>query len=50
MQVIYAVKIAKNVEDMFPILIKIATLMVLLGLVTMYLSGETALTAQKKQK
>lgn len=37
-------------KQLFPILIKIATSMVLLGLVVMYLSGETALTAQKKKQ
>ena len=37
-------------KQLFPIIIKIATSMVLLGLVAMYLSGETALTANKKKK
>ena len=37
-------------KQLFPIIIKIATSMVLLGLVVMYLSGETALTANKKKK
>lgn len=37
-------------KKLFPIVIKITTATVLLGLVVMYLSGETALTAQKKQK
>lgn len=37
-------------KQLFPIVIKVATSMVLLGLVVMYLSGETALTAMKKRK
>ena len=37
-------------KQLFPIIIKVATSMVLLGLVVMYLSGETALTATKKTK
>lgn len=36
-------------KTVFPILIKISTVCVLLGLVTMYLSGEKALTADKKK-
>lgn len=35
-------------KTLFPIIIKTSTIMVLLGLVTMYLSGEKALTANKK--
>ena len=34
----------------FPVLIYATTSLVLLGLVTMYLSGETALTSEKKKK
>ena len=37
-------------EKIVPVMIYITTSMVLLGLVTMYLSGETALTAEKKKK
>ena len=37
-------------EKIIPILIYISTSMVLLGLIVMYLSGETALTSSKKQK
>ena len=37
-------------KQLFPIVIKVATSMVLLGLVTMYFAGETALTATKKKK
>ncbi len=37
-------------KQLFPIVVKVATSMVLLGLVAMYLSGETALTATKKNK
>lgn len=36
-------------KTIFPIIIKISTVMVLLGLVTMYLSGEKALVADKKE-
>ena len=36
-------------KTLFPIIIKISTIMVLLGLVTMYLSGEKALVADKKE-
>lgn len=37
-------------KTLFPVVIKVSTTMVLLGLVVMYLSGETALTAAKKKK
>ena len=37
-------------KQVFPVVIKVATSMVLLGLVTMYFAGETALTAAKKKK
>ena len=37
-------------KQVFPVVIKLATSMVLLGLVTMYFAGETALTANKKKK
>lgn len=36
-------------EKIIPVLIYISTSMVLLGLVVMYLSGETALTSSKKK-
>ena len=36
-------------KTIFPIIIKLSTIMVLLGLVTMYLSGEKALVADKKE-
>lgn len=36
-------------KTIIPIIIKISTVMVLLGLVAMYLNGETALTASKKE-
>ena len=36
-------------KTIFPIIIKTSTIMVLLGLVTMYLSGEKALTPDKKK-
>lgn len=35
--------------DVFPIIVYGTTVMVLLGLLIMYLSGETALTVQKKR-
>lgn len=37
-------------KQFFPIIVNIASVMVLLGLLIMYLSGETALTATKKKK
>ena len=37
-------------EQIFPILIKASTSLILLGLVAMYFAGETALTAKKKKK
>ncbi len=37
-------------KKIFPVLIYIASGSVLLGLVSMYLSGETALTSSKKKK
>ncbi len=36
-------------DTVIPIIIKCSTVMVLLGLVVMYLNGETALTANKKK-
>ncbi len=36
-------------NEIFPIIIKISTVMVLLGLVIMYLNGEVALTSDKKK-
>lgn len=36
-------------KNIIPIIIKLSTIMVLLGLVVMYLSGEVALTANKKE-
>ena len=36
-------------KDIIPIIIKISTILVLLGLVTMYLNGEKALTSSKKK-
>lgn len=36
-------------KDIFPIIVYGTTIMVLLGLVIMYLSGETALTVHKKK-
>ena len=36
-------------KTVIPIIIKSSTILVLLGLVIMYLSGETALTASKKK-
>lgn len=36
-------------KDIFPIIVYGTTIMVLLGLLIMYLSGETALTVQKKK-
>ena len=36
-------------NTLLPIIIKISTIMVLLGLVVMYLNGEVALTASKKK-
>lgn len=36
-------------KEIFPIIVYITTIMVLLGLVIMYLSGEQALTAHKKE-
>ena len=37
-------------KTLFPIIIRTSVVMVLLGLLTMYLAGETALTASKKKK
>ena len=37
-------------EKIIPVLIYISTSMVLLGLIVMYLSGETALTSSKKKR
>lgn len=37
-------------KTVFPIIVKTSTALVLLGLLTMYLNGETALTAKKKTK
>lgn len=37
-------------KTIIPIIVKASTVLVLLGLLTMYLSGETALTAKKKAK
>lgn len=37
-------------EEIYPKLVYLSTSMVLLGLLKMYLSGETALTAQNKKK
>ncbi len=36
-------------KDIVPVIIKTSTILVLLGLVTMYLNGEVALTANKKK-
>jgi hypothetical protein len=36
-------------KNIIPIIIKISTIMVLLGLVVMYLRGEVALTSEKKK-
>ena len=36
-------------KDIIPIIIKTSTILVLLGLVTMYLNGEKALTSNKKK-
>ncbi len=36
-------------EEITPVIIKASTILVLLGLVVMYLNGETALTADKKK-
>lgn len=36
-------------KQIFPVLIYLSTVMVLLGLVAMYLSGEKALTSDKKK-
>ena len=36
-------------KDIIPKIIKISTILVLLGLVTMYLNGEKALTSSKKK-
>lgn len=36
-------------KDIIPIIIKASTILVLLGLVTMYLNGEKALTSNKKK-
>ncbi len=36
-------------KNIIPIIIKASTILVLLGLVTMYLSGEKALTSSKKK-
>lgn len=36
-------------KSVFPLIIKISTVIVLFGLVTMYLSGEKALVANKKK-
>lgn len=36
-------------KSVIPVIIKCSTVLVLLGLVTMYLNGETALTAHKKK-
>ena len=36
-------------KDLFPILVIITTVMILVGLLAMYLSGEQALTASKKK-
>ncbi len=36
-------------NHIIPVIIKISTVMVLLGLVTMYLNGEKALTSNKKK-
>ena len=37
-------------KDIFPVIVYSTTTMVLLGLLIMYLSGETALTVQKKRE
>ena len=37
-------------KDLFPIIIYAASILVLFGLLTMYLSGQTALTASVKNK
>ena len=37
-------------KDIFPVIVYSTTAMVLLGLLIMYLSGETALTVQKKRE
>ena len=37
-------------KEIFPIIVYGTTIMVLMGLLIMYLSGETALTVQKKKK
>ena len=37
-------------KSIIPIIIKISTVMVLLGLVVMYLNGEVALTSNKKKQ
>ena len=36
-------------KQIVPVMIKVSTIMVLFGLVTMYLAGEMALTADKKK-
>ena len=37
-------------KTVIPVIIKVSTIMVLLGLVVMYLNGEVALTSGKKKK
>lgn len=37
-------------KDIIPVIIYVSVIMVLLGLVAMYLAGESALTPEKKQK
>ena len=37
-------------KDIFPVIIKASTILVLLGLLVMYLRGEVALTAKKVKK
>lgn len=37
-------------KTLFPIIVKASTILVLLGLLVMYLNGETALTATKNKK
>ena len=37
-------------EDFIPVIIYASTILVLLGIVIMYLSGQTALTTEKKKK
>ncbi len=37
-------------EDFIPIIIYASTILILLGIAIMYLSGETALTTEKKKK